>query len=72
MEDPDLWFAELPAQLEHAKALCRQCPVRAACLADALARAEPWGVWGGEIIREGEVLPYKRGRGRPPKHTAAA
>lgn len=30
-----------------AKALCRQCPVRAECLATALALAERHGVWGG-------------------------
>jgi len=43
---PDLFFAELPADVTRAKALCRDCPVRAACLADALDRGEPWGVWG--------------------------
>ena len=48
--DPNLWFAEEPADLERAKALCAGCPVRRACLAAALERAEPWGVWGGEIL----------------------
>jgi WhiB family redox-sensing transcriptional regulator len=63
--DPDLWFAERPAQLNLAKALCGRCPIKAACLAGALERVEPWGVWGGEIVQEGVVLAYKRGRGRP-------
>jgi WhiB family transcriptional regulator, redox-sensing transcriptional regulator len=63
--NPELWFAEQPAELARAKALCARCPVKAACLAGALDRAEPWGVWGGEIVREGVVLSYKRGRGRP-------
>jgi WhiB family redox-sensing transcriptional regulator len=63
--DPELWFAERPAELKLAKALCAQCPIKAACLAGALDRQEPWGVWGGEIVREGVVLSYKRGRGRP-------
>ncbi|WP_084216919.1 WhiB family transcriptional regulator [Pseudonocardia spinosispora] len=63
--DPELWFAERPAELNLAKALCAQCPIKAACLAEALERAEPWGVWGGEIVQEGVVLAYKRGRGRP-------
>lgn len=63
--DPELWFAERPAELNLAKALCAQCPIKATCLAEALERAEPWGVWGGEIVQEGVVLAYKRGRGRP-------
>ncbi len=30
-----------------AKAVCRACPVRAQCAAQALASREPYGVWGG-------------------------
>jgi WhiB family redox-sensing transcriptional regulator len=30
-----------------AKAICGRCPVRKACAADAIARQEPFGVWGG-------------------------
>ena len=65
MGDPDLWFAESPVQLEQAKALCADCPIRAECLAAALERQEPWGVWGGEILQRGSVVSYKRPRGRP-------
>jgi WhiB family transcriptional regulator, redox-sensing transcriptional regulator len=65
--DADLWFAESPAELERAKALCAECPIRAACLAGALDREEPWGVWGGEIFERGVVVPRKRPRGRPSK-----
>jgi WhiB family redox-sensing transcriptional regulator len=65
--DADLWFAESPAELERAKALCGGCPVRVACLAGALRREEPWGVWGGEIFERGLVVPRKRPRGRPSK-----
>ena len=70
-DDPDLWFAESPAQLELAKERCRDCPVRDACLAGALARGEPWGVWGGEIFERGVVIARKRPRGRPRKVAAA-
>jgi hypothetical protein len=69
--DSDLWFAERPADLELAKSYCLDCPVRAACLAGALARREPWGVWGGEIFERGAVIPRKRPRGRPRKEVAA-
>ena len=64
-DDPDLWFAEAPADLELAKSLCTGCPVRARCLTAALAREEPWGVWGGEIIDHGVIVARKRPRGRP-------
>jgi WhiB family transcriptional regulator, redox-sensing transcriptional regulator len=65
--DADLWFAETPTDLEQAKALCVACPIRAECLAGALRRGEPWGVWGGEIFERGIVIPRKRPRGRPSK-----
>jgi WhiB family redox-sensing transcriptional regulator len=68
VQDPDLWFAEAPAELERAKAFCRSCPVRAACLLSALERSEPWGVWGGEIFDAGVVIARKRPRGRPRKN----
>ncbi len=71
-DDPDLWFAERQADVEFAKALCRTCPVRSACLTGALDREEPWGVWGGEVFIGGQVVATKRGRGRPRKHHPAA
>lgn len=67
IEDPDLWFAEDPRDLEQAKALCGYCPLRLECLNAALERQEPWGVWGGEILERGTVVARKRPRGRPPK-----
>lgn len=70
--DPDLWFAESPTDVETAKALCAPCPLREACLAGALERREPWGVWGGELVLAGVVVPRKRPRGRPRKEDVAA
>ncbi|QAY64956.1 WhiB family transcriptional regulator [Xylanimonas allomyrinae] len=70
--DPELWFAEHTAQVEQAKALCRTCPLIAGCLAGAVERAEPWGVWGGEVFVDGVIVARKRGRGRPRKSEAAA
>lgn len=69
--DADLWFAESPADLERAKRSCAGCPAREACLAGALARREPWGVWGGEIFERGVVVARKRPRGRPRKNPVA-
>jgi WhiB family redox-sensing transcriptional regulator len=68
LADPELFFAESPADVEAAKALCIDCPVRRECLAGALARREPWGVWGGELFVQGVVVARKRPRGRPRKH----
>ena len=67
VQDADLWFAETPSELEQAKAMCRDCPARLACLAGALERREPWGVWGGEIFERGVIIARKRPRGRPRK-----
>ncbi|WP_304443157.1 WhiB family transcriptional regulator [Mycobacterium sp. E740] len=67
--DPDLWFAEDPVELERAKALCADCPIRLECLASALERQEPCGVWGGEILERGTIIARKRPRGRPRKNT---
>ncbi len=71
VEEPDLWFAEDPRDLERAKALCADCPIRRECLNAALQRQEPWGVWGGEILDRGTVIARKRPRGRPRKDTKA-
>ena len=68
LTDPELFFAESPVDVEHAKALCLDCPVRQQCLEGALARREPWGVWGGELFVAGVIVPRKRPRGRPRKH----
>jgi WhiB family transcriptional regulator, redox-sensing transcriptional regulator len=70
--DPDLWFADSPSDLERAKALCAECPIRSECLAAALQRKEPWGVWGGEILDRGCIVNRKRPRGRPRKDSVAA
>lgn len=72
VNDPELWFAESPADVEFAKVLCQDCPVRQLCLIGALDRREPWGVWGGQLFLQGTVIPRKRPRGRPRKDEAAA
>ncbi len=71
-EDPELFFAESPEDVETAKAMCRDCKARLACLTGALERREPWGVWGGELLMRGAIVPRKRPRGRPRKTEVAA
>ena len=57
--------------IEVAKALCGTCPVQPECLAGALERREPWGVWGGQIFSGGRILTTKRRPGRPPPGPAS-
>jgi WhiB family redox-sensing transcriptional regulator len=71
-DDPELFFAESPDDVEFAKSLCLGCAARLTCLAGAIERREPWGVWGGEVFLRGEIVPFKRPRGRPRKNTVAA
>jgi WhiB family redox-sensing transcriptional regulator len=69
-QDADLWFSDSPGEVEVAKRLCRDCPVRHDCLADAIERREAAGVWGGELFLAGVVVPFKRRPGRPPATAA--
>ena len=60
-----LFFSENAMDTARAKAICARCEVRRLCLSRALERAEPYGVWGGEFLLDGEIVAVKRGRGRP-------
>lgn len=61
-----LFFSEEWVDLKRAQAICAKCTSHVECLAGALERAEPWGVWGGRLIENGRMLADKRPRGRPP------
>lgn len=61
----DLWFSNDPVQVERAKQLCHECPLQRRCLAGALQRHEPWGVWGGQLLEKGRIVARKRPPGRP-------
>lgn len=63
-----LFFSDDVIDIARAKAICSKCALAAGCLEGALDRAEPWGVWGGELIDSGRIVVHKRPRGRPPKH----
>lgn len=71
-QHPELFFAESPQDVEQAKALCQGCRARMACLTGALGRREPCGIWGGELLIDGVIVPRKRPRGRPRKTDVAA
>jgi WhiB family transcriptional regulator, redox-sensing transcriptional regulator len=53
--DPDALFVEGAAQ-HVAKRVCRGCPVRYECLAEALDSRIEAGVWGGLTERERRAL----------------
>ena len=63
-----LFFSDDVIDIARAKAICGKCKLSASCLEGALERAEPWGVWGGELLDTGRIVHNKRPRGRPPKH----
>jgi WhiB family transcriptional regulator, redox-sensing transcriptional regulator len=62
-----LFFSENPVDVMRAKAICSRCTVSGLCLAAAIERGEPCGVWGGEQVLDGRVVVGRRGRGRPRK-----
>ena len=67
----DLFFSEDLYDIARAKHICGTCEVKQVCFEGALARREPWGVWGGELFVNGKVIAQKRRRGRPPKNRPA-
>jgi WhiB family redox-sensing transcriptional regulator len=60
--DPTLFYPTAAAHVRKAKQICRDCPVWAACLADALTRKENWGVWGGLTDVERRALTLRERR----------
>jgi WhiB family redox-sensing transcriptional regulator len=62
-----LFFSEDFVDVARAKAICARCSSRRECLDGALERAEPWGVWGGELLEDGRVRAHKRPHGRPAR-----
>ena len=64
---PDLFFSETISEIAMAKSICEMCSMKEQCLSDALARREPFGVWGAELFFEGAIVAVKRPRGRPRK-----
>ncbi len=57
--NPDELFVQGAAQ-NRAKVICRACPIRTECLADALDNRIEFGVWGGMTERERRALLRRR------------
>lgn len=59
--NPDLFFTERGESTAQAKAVCRSCPVREACLELALSSPiERFGIWGGASERERKTMRRSR------------
>ena len=66
--DPDELFVQGAAQ-NRAKLICRGCPVRTECLADALDNRIEFGVWGGMTEEERRRLLRRNRRAGVPVHS---
>ena len=69
-EDPELFFpvSEMgpgARQIDHAKAVCAACPVRAHCLDYALDNALDHGIFGGTTEAERRSLRRRGAASRP-------
>jgi WhiB family redox-sensing transcriptional regulator len=53
---------EKDAREEHAKAICRHCPVITPCLEFAMDTNQKYGIWGGLTDRERASLKRRRAR----------
>ena len=62
--DPELFFPIVGSNVNPARRVCRECPVRAECLAYALEHDLRHGVWGGTSERQRERL--RAGHGPRP------
>jgi len=66
--DPDLFFptgatGPIGREVEQAKTICRECPVRNPCLEWALGAGQLSGIWGG--LTEEERRARTRRRSEP-------
>lgn len=53
------------SQTRAAKAVCFTCEVRVSCLEGAIARREPYGIWGGMTERERHAEIRRRATSEP-------
>ena len=58
--DSSIFFLELGARPDQARAICAQCAVRTECLEMALAEGLTFGIFGGKTPRERRVIRNQR------------
>lgn len=61
VDSGDVFFPEQGASNEAAKAICRRCGVKDACLNEALFDGSIYGIWGGTTFRERRAIRADRG-----------
>ena len=72
-DDGTIWeaYGDTADLYEQARELCSICPVRAQCLAEAQARRERFGMWGGLTPIERRRIERKDRRQRLKERRAA-
>lgn len=69
----ELFFSERLDDIEYAKSICWGCLRNTECLAGAVERREPNGVWGGEIFHQGKIVDHiERNKHRKTRKNQAA
>lgn len=67
----DDFFPDKGGSVAEAKSVCANCPIIDACLEEALARDERFGVWGGRTERERRRIRRERGMTSAPVEVVA-
>ncbi|MHB1445867.1 MAG: WhiB family transcriptional regulator [Acidimicrobiales bacterium] len=67
-----LFFSDDPDEVAMAKSICAGCCIAEECLTGATARREPAGVWGGQELRNGQVLAGHARSSRPSRALVGA
>lgn len=60
--DLNLFFSNGRHVQRRAKAICGRCPVRGACLADAIAQGDQFGIRGGLTPQERRQMAFRAER----------
>lgn len=70
--DTDLFYDNDEIGVRRALMICADCEVRDPCLAQAMARREVFGVWGGTTETERRRIFRRERRGRRQRQDSTA